>query len=220
MAPFIAMPAQMNAFLARLGWILLLACVCTVVRAQPVAGKEYLVLDPPRAVKSDQVEVLEFFYYGCPVCYEAQPYIARWQLAAGPSIELKRVPAVTDAWMSFARIYYALETTGLLPRLHWPVYDNHHFDGKRLNEEKNLLDWLDSNGVDGARFKQAYESYEVTQKVNEARKMLDTYNVKGVPSLVVDGHYVTSASLAGGVPQMMQVLEYLVARARDERNKK
>jgi len=182
LAPFIAMPAQMNAFLARLGSILLLACVCTLVRAQPVAGKEYLVLDPPRAVKSDQVEVLEFFYYGCPVCYEAQPYIARWQLAAGPSIELKRVPAVTDAWMSFARTYYALETTGLLPRLHWPVYDNHHFD--------------------------------------EARKMLDTYSVKGVPSLVVDGHYVTSASLAGGVPQMMQVLEYLVARARDERNKK
>jgi len=85
------------------------------------------------------------------------------------------------------RRVYRRETTGLLPRLHWPVYDNHHFDGKRLNEEKNLLDWLDSNGVDGARFKQAYESYEVTQKVNEARKMLDTYNVKGVPSLVVDG---------------------------------
>ena len=210
----------MNAFLARLGCLLLLACVCTFAGAQPVAGKEYLVLDPPRTVKSDRVEVLEFFYYGCPVCYEAQPHIARWQLAAGPSIELKRVPAVSQAWMTFARVYYALETTGLLPRMHWPVYDNHHFDGKRLNEEKNLLDWLNANGVDAARFKQAYESYEVTQKVNEAQKMLDTYNVKGVPSLVVDGHYVTSASLAGGVPQMMQVLEYLVARARDERNKK
>ena len=210
----------MNAFLARLGCLFLLACACTFVSAQPVAGKEYLVLDPPRAVKNDRVEVLEFFYYGCPVCYEAQPHIARWQLAAGPSVDLKRVPAVSDAWMSFARVYYALETTGLLPRMHWPVYDNHHFDGKRLNEEKNLLDWLNANGVDAARFKQAYESYEVTQKVTEARKMLDTYNVKGVPSLVVDGHYVTSASLAGGVPQMMQVLEYLVARARDERNKK
>jgi len=210
----------MNAFLARLGCFFLLACACTFAGAQPVAGKEYLVLDPPRAVKGDRVEVLEFFYYGCPVCYEAQPHIARWQLAAGPSIELKRVPAVSQAWMTFARVYYALETTGLLPRLHWPVYDNHHFDGKRLNEEKNLLDWLNANGVDGARFKQAYESHEVTQKVTEAQKMLDTYNVKGVPSLVVDGHYVTSASLAGGVPQMMQVLEYLVARARDERNKK
>ena len=210
----------MNAFLARLGCIFLLLCACTIARAQPVAGKEYLVLDPQRPVSTDAVEVIEFFYYGCPVCYEAQPHIARYQLAAGPSVTWKRVPAVTDAWTSFARVYYALETTGLLSRLHWPIYDNHHFDGKRLNEEKNLLDWLSANGVEAPRFKVAYESFEVTQKVTEARKMLDTYNVKGVPSLVVDGHYVTSASLAGGVPQMMQVLEFLVARARDERAKK
>ena len=93
----------MNAFLVRLGCFFLLACACTFASAQPVAGKEYLVLDPPRAVKSDRIEVLEFFYYGCPVCYEAQPHIARWQLAMGPSIELKRVPAVSQAWVSFAR---------------------------------------------------------------------------------------------------------------------
>ena len=210
----------MNAFLTRIAGFLLLACACTIAHAQPVAGKEYIVLDPPRAVKSDRVEVLEFFYYGCPVCYEAQPHIARWQLAAGPSVELKRVPAVSDAWISFARVYYALETTGLLPRLHWPIYDNHHFDGKRLNEDKNLLDWLASNGVDAARFKQAYDSHEVTLRVDEARKMLGTYGVQGVPTMVVDGRFVTSASRAGGVPQMMEVLEFLVARARDERNRK
>ena len=210
----------MNAFLTRIAGFLLLACACTIAHAQPVAGKEYIVLDPPRAVKSDRVEVLEFFYYGCPVCYEAQPHIARWQLAAGPSVELKRVPAVSDAWISFARVYYALETTGLLPRLHWPIYDNHHFDGKRLNEDKNLLDWLASNGVDAARFKQAYDSHEVTLRVDEARKMLGTYGVQGVPTMVVDGRFVTSASRAGGVPQMMEVLEFLVARARDERSKK
>ena len=210
----------MNALLARIAGLLLLACACTIAHAQPVAGKEYIVLDPPRAVKSDRVEVLEFFYYGCPVCYEAQPHIARWQLAAGPSVELKRVPAVSDAWITFARVYYALESTGLLPRLHWPIYDNHHFDGKRLNEDKNLLDWLASNGVDAARFKQAYDSHEVTLRVDEARKMLGTYGVQGVPTMVVDGRFVTSASRAGGVPQMMEVLEFLVARARDERSKK
>ena len=211
----------MSALLTRLACLLVLACACSFVHAQPVAGREYVVLDPPRAAQSgDPIEVLEFFYYGCPVCYEAQPHIARWQLTAGAGVTLKRVPAVTDAWVTFARVYYALEATGLLARLHWPIYDNHHFDGKRLNEDKNLLDWLASNGVDAARFKQAFDSYEVTQKVTEARKMLETYDVRGVPSMVVDGRYVTSASRAGGVPQMIEVLEFLVARARDERNKK
>ncbi len=211
----------MNALFARLASMFLLACACTVAQAQPVAGREYIVLDPPRQAQSgNRIEVLEFFYYGCPVCYEAQPHIARWQLAAGPTVALKRVPAVTDAWTTFARVYYALDATGLLARLHWPVYDNHHFDGKRLNEDKNLLDWLSSNGVDSARFKQALDSHEVTIRVEEARKMLDTYKVKGVPSMVVDGRYLTSASLAGGVKEMMDVLEFLVARAREERGKK
>ena len=211
----------MSALLTRLACLLVLACACSFVHAQPVAGREYVVLEPPRAAQSgDKVEVLEFFYYGCPVCYEAQPHIARWQLAAGSSVTLKRVPAVSDAWATFARVYYALDATGLLGRLHWPVYDNHHFDGKRLNEDKNLLDWLASNGVDAQRFKQALDSHEVTIRVEEARKMLDTYKVNGVPTLVVDGKYATSARLAGGVKEMMDVLEFLVARAREERGKK
>lgn len=211
----------MKTLLVRLAWLILLAAAWGA-RAEPVAGREYVVLDPPRpAASGARIEVIEFFYYGCPVCYEAQPHIARWLLSAGKTVDLKRVPAVSsDAWATFARIFYALDATGLLERLHWPVYDNHQFDGRRLNEEKNLLDWLQSNGVDAARFKQALDSEEVKARVETARKMLATYDVRGVPTLVVDGRYVTSARLAGGVKEMMDVVEYLVARAREEHTKK
>ena len=178
------------------------------------------MLDPPRAAGSgDTIEVLEFFYYGCPVCYEAQPHIARWQLTAGPGVTLKRVPAVTDAWLTFARVYYALETTGLLSRLHWPIYDNHHFDGKQLHEEKNITEWVGGNGVDRARFAELRRSEEVKQRVEAAKKALDTYEVKGVPTFVIDGKYVTSARMAGGTREMMRVVEFLVERAAGERKK-
>jgi len=211
----------MNAPLARLVGIFLLALAGGLAQAQPVAGREYLVLDPPRSTQAGPaIEVIEFFYYGCPVCYEAQPHIARWLLTAGPAVSLKRVPAVSDAWVTFARVYYALEATGLVARLHWPVYDNHHFDGKRLNEDKNLLDWLASNGVDAARFKQAFDSHEVTTRVDEARKLLAAYNIQGVPTMVVNGRYVTSARMAGGVKEMMDVLDFLVARSKEEQAKK
>jgi len=211
----------MKALFARLFGILLSIAAFGLAHAQPVAGKEYQVLEPARPTQAGPaIEVIEFFYYGCPVCYEAQPHIARWLLGAGPGVSLKRVPAVSDAWVTFARVYYALETTGLLARLHWPVYDNHHFDGKRLNEDKNLLAWLSANGVDADRFKLAFDSHEVTTRVDEARKMLNTYNVQGVPTLVVDGRYVTSARMAGGVKEMMDVLDFLVARAREEHGKK
>jgi thiol:disulfide interchange protein DsbA len=208
--------------LARLAWIALLAVACAGARAEPVAGREYLVFDPPRSVASSQaIEVIEFFYYGCPVCYEAQPQIARWLMKNGPGVALKRVPAVSaEGWEPFARTFYALEATGLLARLHWPLYDNHHFDGRGLHEEKNLLAWLASNGIDAARFKQALDSDEVKAKVAAAQKMLDAYNVRGVPTFVVDGRYATSARLAGGVKEMMAVVEYLVGRAREDRARK
>jgi thiol:disulfide interchange protein DsbA len=212
----------MKTLFAKAGWLILLAAASAALQAQPVAGREYLVLDPPRPVASgERIEVIEFFSYACPFCYEAEPHITRWLMKRDSEVELKRVPsALPAAWLPFARAYYALEATGLLPRLHWPVFDNHHFDGKRLNNEKNLIDWLSANGEDAVVFKQAMDSPQVRAKVEAARAMLDTYNIQGVPTFVVGGRYVTSARLAGGIPEMMSVVDYLVDLARAARPKK
>lgn len=187
----------------------------------PVPGREFQVLDPPRPVATgDRIEVIEFFYYGCPICYESQPHIARWLLKTGPAVTLRRVPAVSsEGWEAFAKTFYALEAVGQLGRLHWPIYDNHHFDGKRLNEVKNLLEWLSQNGVDTVKFSEALNSEETKSRVAAAQKMLDDYNVRGVPSFVVDGKYLTSARMANGVKEVMEVVEHLVQRAASERKK-
>lgn len=198
-----------------------LAAVCAVAQAQPVSGREYLELSPQRPVSTgDRIEVIEFFYYGCPVCYEAQPHIARWLMRSGPGVVILRVPAVfTESSESFARTYYALGAMNQIARLHWPIYDNHHFDGRQLNEEKNVVEWVAANGVDRARFTELWRSDQIKVQIDAAKKALDSYQVKGVPSLVVDGKYLTSAGMAGGVREMMQVVEHLVGRAAVERKK-
>lgn len=188
--------------------------------APPVAGSDYQLLEPARPAPGARIEVIEFFWYGCPVCYETQPRLARW-LRDAPDVQLRRVPAVNDdGWEHFARAYYALEALGALERLHWPLYDNHHFDGRRLDEEPNLLAWVAANGIEPARFKEAWGSVDTRQKVEFARRLLGAYGVRGVPAFAVDGRYVTSARMAGGVGEMMTVLEYLVARVREERARK
>jgi thiol:disulfide interchange protein DsbA len=167
----------------------MLAAACSLAQAQPTSGRDYQELNPPRPVSSgERIEVIEFFYYGCPVCYESQPHIARWLMRAGPGIVMVRA-------------------------------DNHHFDGKQLNEEKNVVDWVSGNGVDGARFKELWHSDEVKAQIDAAKKALETYDVKGVPTFVIDGKYITSARMAGSVPGMMRVVEFLVARAAGERKK-
>jgi thiol:disulfide interchange protein DsbA len=204
-------------------WVLgvLLATACAAAQAQPVAGRDYQELSPPRPVSTgERVEVIEFFYYGCPVCYEAQPHIARWLMRVGPGLTLLRVPAVfTESSESFARTFYALGAMNHVARLHWPVYDNHHFDGRQLSEEKNIVAWVGANGVDAARFAELWRSDAVKAQVDAAKKALVTYDIKGVPSFVVDGRYVTSARMAGGVKEVMAVVDHLVARAAAERKK-
>jgi thiol:disulfide interchange protein DsbA len=198
---------------------LALAAACVAVRAQAVSPKDFQVLDPPRPVSTgERIEVLEFFYYGCPVCYEAQPHIARWLVKAGPGVAILRVPAAfTESSESFARTFYTLGAMNQIARLHWPVYDNHHFDGKELNEEKNVVAWVSANGVDGARFTELWHSEQIKAQVEAAKKALDAYGIKGVPTFIVDGKYLTSARLAGGVPHMMETVQYLVERAAGER---
>jgi thiol:disulfide interchange protein DsbA len=187
----------------------------------PVEGKNYQQLRPAVATPAgERVEVIEFFYYGCPVCYEAQPHLSRWMAGAGRGVTLKRIPAIfTESSESFARTFYALGAMNEVERLHWPLYDNHHFDGKKLNEYPNIVKWIAANGVDRARFEALWKSDAVNAQLDVAKKALDTYRVKGVPSLVVDGKYLTSAKMAGGTLEMVRVLDYLVARAGAERKK-
>ncbi len=200
---------------------LALVAASIAVRAQPVSGRDYQELSPPRPVASgERIEVIEFFYYGCPVCYESQPHIAKFLARHGPGISMMRVPSVfSESSDSFARTFFTLGAMNQIARLHWPLYDNHHFDGKQLNEEKNVVAWVAGNGVDEKRFSELWHSAEIAAQVDTAKKALATYDVKGVPTFVVDGKYLTSARMAGGTREMMRVVDYLVDRAASERKK-
>ena len=200
-----------------LGLVLLLAM--TGAAAQITAKGEYTKLSPPRPVATGpRIEVIEFFYYGCPICYELQPHMSRWLVGAPNYVAHRRVPvASTETWEPFAKLFYTLEAMGQVQRLHWPVYDNFHFDGVQLNDPKVMLDWVARNGLDRDKFTAIYNSPETKARLDEAREMLKTYDVRGVPTIVVDGKYVTSARLAGGTRQLMQLVDDLVKQARKER---
>ena len=133
---------------------------------------------------------------------------------------LRRVPALaTESWENFARLFYTLEALDALARLHWPVFDNFHFDGMSLSEEAVMVDWVSRNGVDKQRFVDTYRSPAVDAKIAAAREMVKAYEVKGVPTVVVDGKFRTSAGMAGGTAQLLPLVERLIGVARRERAK-
>jgi thiol:disulfide interchange protein DsbA len=195
-----------------------LAALALDAPAQLEAGREYQRIEPPHAAAAaGRVEVIEFFYYGCPVCYETEPHFARWIAGAPDYVAVRRVPALSsEAWEPLAKLYYTLEALGQVERLHWPVYDTIHFEDVKLADAKIMLDWASRNGMEREKFAQIYASDAVAAKVAQARELLKSYDVRAVPTFIVDGRFLTSARLAGGTQQVVEVLDRLVRLAREE----
>jgi protein dithiol oxidoreductase (disulfide-forming) len=205
-------------------WLLApaLALLALSASGQLQPGREYQRIDPPHAAAAGgRIQVIEFFYYGCPVCYETEPGLSRWLATAPDDVAIRRVPALSsEAWEPYAKLYYTLEVLGQVERLHWPVYDNIHFEDVKLNDEKTMADWAARNGIERGQFVRTYASQPVADRVTQARELLKAYGVRAVPTFIVDGRFLTSVRLAGGTGQVVQVLDQLVRLARQERHQR
>lgn len=201
---------------------LTLALVAGSAGAQMRAGKDYKPLANPQAVETgEKIEVIEFFWYGCPHCFDLEPFLKKWTAKLPKDVEFRRIPAIpTERWMPNARTFYALEAMGLLERMHGEVFDAIHIDRVNLNDERVQLDWMAKKGVDRAKFSEAWKSFSVQSKTKRAAQLTQAYDITGVPTLVVDGKYQTSVSMTGSPEGLMQTLDGLIAKARADRPKK
>ena len=178
-------------------------------------GTHYVRLDPsiPPVAESDAAhEVVELFWYGCPHCYEFEPFLERWQEQTNRDVNFVRVPAIFNArWEQHARAYYALEMMGKLDQAHKLMFEGIHEQGRALPDLDSMARFLEANGVDEAQFRENFNSFAMETKINRAKQLIRQYQVTGVPAVIVDGTYKTSASTAGGYTQVIEIVEKLTA---------
>jgi thiol:disulfide interchange protein DsbA len=101
---------------------------------QPVAGREYTVLNPPQPTDSGKkIEVIEFFWYGCIHCYTLEPAIKAWLKRKPADVEFRYVPAIFDAasWGPLARAFYALDAMGFDGKFHDDIFNAIHRDKQK-----------------------------------------------------------------------------------------
>ncbi|HEU0199263.1 MAG TPA: thiol:disulfide interchange protein DsbA/DsbL, partial [Burkholderiaceae bacterium] len=100
---------------------------------QPSEGTEFRRVSPPQAVETgDKIEVLEFFWYGCPHCYSFMPSLEAWRAKLPADVEYRRLPVAFDnSRAAHTKIYYALEQLKRLD-LHEKVFRAIHVNKKNL----------------------------------------------------------------------------------------
>jgi thiol:disulfide interchange protein DsbA len=108
-----------------------------VSAASPTLDKEYRLINPPQPTDgSKKIEVVEFFYYGCPHCYELEPALKNWLKRKPTDVEFRQQPAVfRENWIPLTKTYFALDALGLLPKLSDKVYSAVHDEGLGLSDE-------------------------------------------------------------------------------------
>lgn len=183
------------------------------ISANYTAGFEYRGINQQPIANPGRIEVIEFFWYGCPHCFQFEPTVKRWLANKPKNVDFIQIPApLNKSWEIHTKAFYALELMGMQEKLHEKIFAAMHVKRMRLYDEKSLTDFIVKQGVDRDQFKKNLKSFAVSSKLNKARKMMKDYEVRGVPQLAINGKYITSGSMAGGYQQMIDVVNYLVAK--------
>lgn len=188
-------------------------------RAEAIEGKHYTVLTKPQPTEDGaKIEVLEFFWYGCPHCNSLHPHLKAWLADIPDDVSFRYVPAnLRPGWVAGAKIFYTLEAIGKIDALHDLVYDAIHRDKIDLHQDAVLFDWIEKQGVDREQFENAYNSFSVQNQVTKSTQVVRQYQLNGVPSLVVNGKYLTSGGMNSTPQGTVETLKVLIEKARQER---
>ncbi|MGD8275214.1 MAG: thiol:disulfide interchange protein DsbA/DsbL [Thiohalocapsa sp.] len=210
--PDLSRPASRLARFGLLLTLLLLAATALAVQSFDEGIDYRLVAEPARAEAGDDVEVLELFWYGCPHCYQLEPQIERWLEHKPEGVTFRRLPAAASPrWVPHAKAYFAAEQLGELEKLHLPLFKALHDQKRKVFTEEQIIAFAAEQGIDEQKFRAAYNSFPVDMQVRKSADLVQRYGVDGVPSIVVNGKYVTSARQTGSNARMFQVVDHLVA---------
>ena len=167
----------------------------------------------------DKIEVREIFWYGCPHCYTLEAPLLRWLKTVPANAKFIRTPGATWAstWETHARTYYAFEAMKLVDKLHPALFTAIHAQNRPLIDENSIGFFVSEKGVDDKAFRNAYHSFGVTAKVKSAKKYSEQGGIKTVPTLIVDGRYLTTTSMTGTHEELFKVMDFLIKKSASQR---
>jgi len=190
--------------------------------AEPQAGREFNLINPPLPSSKGKIEVIEFFSYGCPHCSDFNPYVGQWAARLPKDVSFRRVPVSFNRpeWARLARIYYALEATGDLAKFDAAVFIAIHEQRVAFRTDEAAVTWATSKGIDGKKFGDALASFSMQSKVQRGDQEATAARISGVPALAVDGKYLVNNEAANNFEGLLKLTDAVIAKARKERSGK
>jgi thiol:disulfide interchange protein DsbA len=177
----------------------------------PVEGRDFRTLGRPVGVPDNgKIEVIEFFWYGCPHCFTFEPSLAKWVGGLPRDVGLRRVPVAFDARKALhQRIFYTWEALGVLEPMHRKTFARFHLQKKPIDSLADMLAFAQENGLDAAKVEAAWNGFGVESRCREAKHLADDYDIDETPQMAIGGRFVVRAR-----PDMLMTADALINRIR------
>ena len=183
-------------------------------------GVHYDRLVPVQGTSSppDKIEVAEFFWYGCPFCYRIDAYIEDWKKDQPDEVNVINIPALWDTTMEMhARLFLALQAVGELDAAHRDVFRAIHTESRPLVRLGDQERFAQRYGVSAEDYRNAFRSFSVESNLRRIMELMRRYRILAVPAFVVNGKYVVRVTPDSDMPQLLDIVDELVARELSER---
>lgn len=189
----------------------------------PEEGSDYqLVAHPQPTDTPGKIEVLDFFWYGCPHCFAFLPELETWHRRQGADIAFKHSPVdFGDAGREpHTRLFCTLQVLGRVDDLHVKVFEAFHVQRMRLLDTDEIANFMAGNGIARDKWLAAYNSFSVANMVSRARMTFQAYGIDGTPTVGIDGRFLTAPTMVKSQSNpnhaAIVTMDYLVERVRHE----
>ena len=202
-----------HAYIRSIFFVALLSITSLAIAEEPNAlGYEELPTAQP-VQEANKVEVIEFFWYGCPHCYTFEPKLHKWEQNLPENVNFIRQPAIfSSLWGKHAKAYFTAEALNVVDKVHADFFDVIQNNKRKLETEDQLAKFFVAHGVDEAQFRETFNSFLIDAKMRQAEAMAPRYGITGVPAVVVNGKYKITARLAGSNDKMIEVMNKLITQ--------
>lgn len=181
----------------------------TASQAEPLG---YETLSPAQPTQNqDKIEIIEFFWYGCPHCYNLEPTLQKWLKTKPDNVQFIRQPAVfSSLWGKHAKAYFVAEALGVTEKVHADFFDAIQNKKQKLTSEDQLAKFFVEHGVDETEFRSTFNSFLIDAKLRQAQAMAPRYGITGVPAIIINGKYKTNGPLAKSHENMIKIMDQLI----------
>lgn len=182
--------------------------ITDVVQADIVEGVQYTVLSKP-LVAFPKNHVLEYFWYGCPHCYTADPVIAKWSKENSIPVE-KRHSMLSDNWAGDARVFYTLKEMGLTETV-----GSEYFSLRQNfmnSQEASIKKALEKHNKSFSDYDARSRDGSVEMAITINKLVEGTTGAQGTPSFIVSGKYLINMEKMHSWKEVTSVAEYLIRK--------